>query len=765
MFGRRVWIAAILTLCAMRASAIPVRLAYGWPSGAPAPAGVSVHIYAVRMAGTDQSAAPVQADSGPGGIVLNLSDGVWLVQAFANGYWTEGAEVTAGGQTPAGARLVFWPATSFSGEIAPAPGEMLPRSIDVKLSAHVATGADAQASAAQQSPAQAELICPVNGGKWSCLGPAGLFDVRLGAEGYAPRYVWDVSAKPGETSDLGQTQLQRALSVFGRAVRKDGSAPPGPCRATLLPDAERGGGPGASQPDNPPPDEKPYTVPLSQLGYFQIVGVMEGNHTLSVDCQGASGFEVMKVQPTGETRLDPLVLQDLTLAIAIAPPTDPAGQPWQLTVDVTAPRLRRIADTSQVSADGHWTRHGLMAGSYRVAISSSDGMSWLKQDFELRPDSPPLALRLASVRVAGKVLMNGQPVRARLEFSNEDGGEPVTLNSDDSGRYAGLLPIAPDARETKWIVEAHVAHPQTVRRLEGVYVPTPAPGKVVPVDLELPTMPVRGTVVSEDGRLQSNAQVTFVAEGSGYQNTAMTDGSGNFEMADLPPGRYNATAQSDYGISDPQSFTVADGTENKLKLIMHPNLHIPFYVLAKDQEPIEDATVQVWIAPGVPRAMGHTNRDGRYEATLPPGTGEVALTVGAEDYAINLVKMPISSTPPANQSDPSQTPNAVTLHADGGSLVLNFQPADGTLDRSATLYLVHNGALVDARTLEGWGTSSAGTNPDGPADVESIEPGDYALCIVTDPSQLADLWQGNTPQDRCSTGTVKQGSVLTLSPP
>ncbi len=754
----------------MRSSALPVHLTFDWPSGVPASAGAKVHIYAIRMAGTETSVAPIQADGGTDGIVLDLSEGVWLVQAFANGYWTEGAEVTAGGQSTSRTQLVFWPAASLAGQIAPAPGETLPRTIDVKLSArpvsaYQAANGPTSVSQTEQSPDHAELICPINGGKWSCLGPAGVFDVRIESEGYAPRYVWDVNLKPGENSDLGQTQLQRALSVFGRAVRKDGSAPPGPCRATLLPDAERGGGPGASEPDNPPPDEKSFTVPLSRQGYFQIVGVMQGNHSLSVECQGASGFALLKVQPNGETRLDPpLVLEELTLDIAITPKTDPTGQPWKLTVDVTAPRLRRIADTADASADGHWIRHGLMTGSYRVAVISSDGMQWLKQDFELHPDSGPLALHLAAVRVAGKVLLSGLPVKARLEFSNEDGGDPVTLNSDESGRYAGLLPIAPDAKETKWVVEAHVAHPLTVRRLVGVYVPTVAAGKTVPLDLELPNIPVRGIVVSEDGKPQKGAQVAFKADG-GYQTATSTDDLGSFEMADLSPGRYNAVAQSDYGVSDQTAFTVNDTSENKLKLVMHPNLHIPFNVVAQDQEPIADATVQVWIAPGMPQAFGHTNRDGVFKATLPPGTTEVGLTVGAADYAVNLVKMTVSSSPPANQTDPSQSQNSVTLHTDGGSLVLNYEPAEGTLDRSATLYLAHNGAIVDARTLAGWGTDQAGTNQDGPAEVDSIEPGDYALCVVTDPSQLADLWQGNTPKDRCSMGTVKQGQVLTLSPP
>jgi hypothetical protein len=769
MLGRSVLIGAVLALCGVPTRALPVHLAFDWPSGTPASTAVEVHIYASRMAGAQARAAPVQADAGKDGVVLDLGEGVWLVQAFTSGYWCQGAEVSVGGQASSGVRLALWPAASLQGQIAAPQAEPLPTAIYVKLNALPASAGQSAVAqpplpTPQPGPARAVLICPVDQGKWSCLGPAGLFDVRLEAEGYAPRYDWGVSLKAAESTDLGPTELERALSVFGRAVRKDGSAPPGPCRATLLPDAERPAGPDAI-PDNAPPDEKTFTVPLNPQGYFQVVGVMPGKHSLAVECQGASGFAVLHVQSEGETRVDPpMVLEQLTLDVAITPRTDPAGQPWQLTVDVTSPRLRRIADSVTASADGHWIRRGLMAGSYRVAISSSDGMPWFKEDFDLRPDSGPLALRLASVRVAGKVLLSGLPVRARLDFSNEDGREPVTLNSDEQGRFAGLLPIAPDAKETAWIVEAHVAHPLTVRRLVDVYVPTVAAGATAPLDLELPTIPVRGTVVSEDGRPQIGAQVTFVADGSGYQTTASTDGLGSFEMADLPPGKYNAVAESSYGLSDPTPFAVTDDSESHLKLILHPNLHIPFYVVAKDEEPLSDVTVQVWLAPGVPHAMGRTNRDGRFEATLPPGTTEVGLTVGASDYAIRLLKMPVSSTPVAAQGDSSQNQNTVTLDTNGGSLVLNFEPSEGTLDRSATLYLAHNGALVDARTLAGWGTDQAGANSDGPAEVDAIEPGDYALCVVTDPSQLAALWQGNLPPDRCSMGTVKPGQTLTLTP-
>jgi hypothetical protein len=277
-------------------------------------------------------------------------------------------------------------------------------------------------------------------------------------------------------------------------------------------------------------------------------------------------------------------------------------------------------------------------------------------------------------------------------------------------------------------------------------------------------MPVQGTVTSENDQPQSGAQVTFRAAGSGYQTTTSSDSDGSFEMADLPPGKYEAVAQSSYGISELRAFVVSGSSESRLKLILRPYLHIPIHVVSKQKEPIYDAIVQVWVAPGVPKAFGRTDQNGLLKVNLPPGTTEVGLTVGADEYAMKLTRMPVLNTPAVSDGDPSPDQNTVTLDTNGGTLVLNFEPPDGLLDRSATLYLVHNGAVADARTLSGWDSGQADANSEGPAEVDGIEPGKYALCVVTAPSQLAVLWQGKVPPESCNAGTLQSGKTLTLTP-
>jgi hypothetical protein len=745
VFGRGLLLSAAFAVCGSTAAALPVRVVLDWPSGRPASTHARAHIQAIRTAGPTASSVPVEAEAGPDGVILHLGEGVWQVHARAPGYWSPGAEVAVGRQAPATVTLALWPAASLQGEIATAAGEALPRDVEVRLSA---------IPLPTPGPSGAELRCRIDKGTWSCLGPAGRFDVRLEAAGYVPRYAWDVSLEAAVSADLGPTVLRRAASVFGRAVRGDGSDPQGPCRATLRADVARRGAL-ESGAESAPEGETSVSVPLSRRGYFHVVGVPPGGHVLGVECEAASALRELRVQADGETRIDPpLVLEELTLDIAVTPRVDPEGQPWRLTVDATTPRLRRIADKATATASGRWARHGLMAGSYRVELGSSDGVRRLLRFVELRAGSGPLSLRMRFVGVAGRVRLGTQPLRARLAFGNETGGEPVTLESDDDGRFQGLLPVAPDSRESRWTVEAHAAQPPIRRRLEGVSVPSVAGEASAWLELALPMVAVRGTVVSEGGKRQSGAQVTFEDTRGGAGTTAATDDAGSFELLELPPGTYTAVAESVEGVSERTAVEVVDGIENELQLVLNRSERVAFYVVGSEG-PVADAAVQIWVPPGQPRGFAHTDPAGRFEAHLPPGTTEVGLTIGAPGHALKLTRLPVSM-------GQDQT---ITLGATGsGKLVLDLQVPRRAKDDAATPYLVCEGAIEAAGAFAGWGREDAGASGTGPVVVEAIEPGIYALCLVG-PEELAALWQGALPSDRCRKGAVENGRTLTLSPP
>lgn len=760
MFGYKVLLGATFILCFLHAEALPVHVQFQWPAGMPTSTVAHIRVEASRSAGYTISAAPVEAEAAQGGVDLDLSDGVWHVQASVPGYWSLGAEVAVRGQPPDAVRLALWPAASLQGEFATAGGEPLPQAVEVQLNSSPDTTEQKPGAAIQQeqlSSLHATLHCPITRGSWSCVAPAGLFDVRLQAAEYIPHYLWGVNLKTAQTTNFGRTVLRRAASVFGRAFRRDGSDPPPACQAILLPDLERHGGPDPD-PEISPPSAKAFSASLSRRGYFQIAGVPPGGHMLAIECPSASSLRKVRIAADGETRIDPpLHLEELTLDLAITPKLDPSGQPWRLTVDATAPHFRRIASKDPCSADGRWVRHGLMTGNYRVVVSGSDGTAWLQRNFNLSASNGRLSLRIGSIAVAGHASLSSQPIRARLVFSNNATGESATLNSDENGRFHGLLPIAPSLQESTWTVEAHVLQPPVTQRLLEVRLPHTNSAADTWLDLDFPGIPVHGSVLSPDGKPQPNVQVTF-EDSTGTRTTTGTDDAGRFEMSDLPAGKYTAVADSPAGSSDRTPFEVADGGGSELRLVLHPFKRIPFYVVSSEG-PVEDAAVQVWIAPVVPRAFARTDADGRFEVMLPPGTSEVGLTVGAQGYALKLIRLAVPS-----EDNDSREDRTITLDSSAGTLLLTFQPPKRPGDDSATFYLVHNRAIQDARTITAWVSEQVGVGGTGPATINAIEPGDYALCRL-DSSNVAALWSGPLPSQRCSKGSLDEGGTLALSSP
>ena len=240
-----------------------------------------------------------------------------------------------------------------------------------------------------------------------------------------------------------------AASVSGRAVRRDGSNPPNPCRATLRAEVDRRGAPDTDLERVPDPKTS-FSVPVNQIGEFHFAAIPANKYVLSVECATASAVREVDVQESDDIRIhSPLLLEDLTLGVVITPKLDPNGRPWKLTVDATMPRLRRIADHETTAAEGRWERRGMVAGNYRFDVSSSDGRPWLQRFFNLSANSGPLRLTLPFMQLSGQVRLSTKPVRARLIFHNEAGGEPVTLISDGNGFFQGVVPVTPGVDETK----------------------------------------------------------------------------------------------------------------------------------------------------------------------------------------------------------------------------------------------------------------------------------------------------------------------------
>ncbi len=750
---------------ALCGAAVPVQVELQWPGGAPAKGPGSITIAASRVAGYTAASQPLQVRALAGTAVLKLDLGIWRLQASASGYWGQPIEVTVSGSPPAAVRMSMWPAATLSGQVQTTDGETLPPRLQVRL--HAAVGAKSGASASSQSPGQAALQCPITAGHWSCLAPAGRFDLRLSSHGFAPVYEWSVTLTAANNTDLGSLVLQRAASVFGRAVRSDGSSPQGSCQARLGPDPNRRGAPE----DEPSPSVAArLAAPLNGRGYFQILGIPPGRYQLAIHCPGASGLRSLEVVPDRETRIDPpLRLGDLTLRLALTPGLDPSGHPWRVSVAEVAPDFQTIVHKTSVreaaaqagkESEGQWLRNGLLPGKYHVSVTAADGSLWLQRYLDLQQGGRSLRLRLTAAKVAGRVLLGVTPVSAQLVFSNDAGGQTVTLSSDDNGRFQGQLPEPSGTAGATWTVLAHLKQPPATQRLLGVAIPAAGENGRAWLELRLPALAVRGTVVSAKGGPQQGIQVSF-KNASGVQASTATDALGHFQMADLAAGKYTVEAESVKGASVSKSIIVTSGASLNLRLVLKPATHIPFQITS-DQGPVAGATVQVWVAPGVPWAFTHSDQNGQLNLSLPPGTTDVSLTVSAPGYALTLTRIHLSGT-----ASDSSDPHTVTLETSGGTLQLNFQEAGGMAASGdadpGTYYLIHKGAIQDARAIPGG--SSAPTGDNGQEVIQGLATGSYGLCRVTAPAQLTTLWSGSLPSSICTTGSLDDGDTLTLSAP
>jgi hypothetical protein len=143
---------------------------------------------------------------------------------------------------------------------------------------------------------------------------------------------------------------------------------------------------------------------------------------------------------------------------------------------------------------------------------------------------------------------------------------------------------------------------------------------------------------------------------------------------------------------------------------------------------------------------------------LPRGIAEVGLTVGATGYALKMTRVRIP-----REVDPPPDTNKITLIASGGSLALDLKLPGGAPDKSITAYLVHDGAIEYAGRLAGWDTDQPSSGGDEQV-VETIEPGVYTLCLVSDSAELAKIWAGALPPEHCTAGSIELGRTLTLTP-
>ena len=391
-----------------------------------------------------------------------------------------------------------------------------------------------------------------------------------------------------------------------------------------------------------------------------------------------------------------------------------------------------------------WARCGLTAGSYRVAVQSAGWHAVAATKVALRAGSGPLSLRVGFMEVAGRVRLGAHPLRTRLVFSNEAGGEPVTLTSDDDGRFQGCCrphPVSWRPLDRRGARGASADQPTAGRRQSAVDGQRGARlgGSGAAGVRRARNRRLRGGRTAE--RCPGHVRGHPAAEPE-RSRPPMTRAASN-----CPSCRrelHRGGRESTHGISERTALEVMEGLESELHLVLAAR------------------------ARRLLRGLRPGPRSGRGGAGLDRAGSAARLCADRRRRADSRRTCRRGAPKSGSRSERGGTPSlarvpvsseqTITLGASGGRLVLDMQPPGAVPTAPPRPIWCTTAPSKPRARLAGWG----GVDPSsaGPTVIEAIEPGVYALCLAS-PEELAGLWRGPLPSNRCQKGSRSEPGGIT----
>lgn len=697
---------------------------------------------------------PLSLRDGTGELGLSLdSKRAWRVQASAEGYWSPAVVVPPG--VGRSVDLVLWPAGSVSVRLHPPDEQAKVESLHLSLRA-----APELADPARPQPTEIfEVVCPVVERRVEeCELPAGRWHLRMEASSFAPNHSWDLEIEPGKTRDLGVLELRMGGSIFGQVVTTEGPVDARDLSVELRPRID------------PDPVDAEVRRDLEVLtrsakanprGYFQFVGVPPGAFEITARHPGfspaiRSSIEVRRGEWTelGE----PLVLEPmLRLSAFVVPAASPFGKRW--TVHLHRPEstqsLRRVA-SGEVDDDGLWQSPPLPTGPYELQILADNDDSIVWQEIDLREGSDQVYVDIPLIYVEGKVLLDDEPIAARLWFGGRSGTERVEAESDEEGEFLVVLP-----REGTWPVDVFADTPPVKSVGLEVEVEPIADLRVADVVLELPNTRLTGEVVDEAGLPLTEPAQLHVVPLSGDDRRerflgTRTDALGRFEVLAMAQGTYSVEATSPHGSTESVVLGITEGRDASVQLTLRAKRTMVGTVVS-ESGPVPQALVMAYPVvgpgqrPGFESPTTRTGVDGRFRMNVPGTATTMRLTVLAPGYALALQRVSEGST------------IEVGLTQGGGTLSLEPSARAGS---EVGLVMVQ-GEPMDLPSLETWARMN-GASPDRGAVlvVDAMPAGDYAYCRFAVEEALLVLSGMALPSGRgCTQGFLAPGGELRLSAP
>lgn len=684
-----------------------------------------------------------------------LAAGLWEVEAHADGWWCGRRVIVLKDGERAEVSLTLVPAARLVGT-ASAPGGLAEES---KLQVRLRAPFDEERSPAAHDDEPMLIECPISSGRFSCVGPTGLWDVRLRLSGHASRFLWALRLGPEEPRDLGKVVFVPGGSVVGWAPACATEGLESACRVSLAPwlgddDSSRT----ARQ-----TEAMRVFGRVNRRGFFEFESIAAGTYVLSAERGEDDRKRIFPVQvyESAETEIaQPLVLEPLNdVVLSVEPAGDPNGEDWRFVVHqlgISGRAMRTVAEGEL--RYGRSVQRALDSGRYLLVLRDGRGSQWLWEEIEVTADSTAFHYRLPMAHVVGRVLLGDEPLAARLWFGGRQGARRLQTASDPEGRFEVVLPEA-----GPWSLTVSSEDPRVERTLSDLDVALTTDDEPSELEVRLPDTVVEGVVVDGTGEAASGAYVKVVdLVALGRPTHIRADEDGEFSVRGLGPGDLHVTARGAGMQSDEVVVSVAeDSPHERLVLVLRETREVHGIVTSR-HGPVPGALV-TWYGPVT--GFGSTAVTG--------GDGRFTARVGAADSFVNVLISPPGRTFTVAQLPIGEAAATVEVADLGGTLLLpnGFEALTGVSGPEGSWMIVFvQGVAVDIGTLrEWWETQRAlGASVGGAEGISlpQMPAGVYTLCQSSRSAGLPDFSRPDSGgNSRCVSQVLPPGGAVALEVP
>lgn len=676
------------------------------------------------------------------------ANGVWRLAVRTPEVWAEAVSVFVSADTRP-VEIQLWPAGTLAGKVQLEDQDTIPVGMRIVTRFRMTPAARPNATAQEDSELAGSISCPVTpSGDWSCKLPAQELDVRLRIPGYVSQYRWGLAVPTNKTVELEPLLFKPGASVVGWVVVTEGRASESEARALLRPLA---GGRFAGEAQNPN-QAHDLGVNVNDRGFFHFDGVAAGSYELEVSLKGYGSVRRAPIEVLGRTEAELNEILELALPrpveISLQPSQDPWGQPWRLhLLAMSGSGTPQDFLSESEIPEGYWQDPAVAPGQYRLMVRDSQRSLWYTELLVHGSEPTIRQVELPVVELEGELLLGDEPLAATLTFGR--GPRNLTMHSDEEGRFYGYL-----TEFGEWKVTIQAQDPQVRQRL-AVEVEEPSPGAKASTKIVLPNARLRGTVMYEDGKPAKPptfVDVRWFDKLSGGVFVYVQE-DGTFELLGLEPGWMEIGAEAPGGMASEGRLVEARETAEPeaIRLVLHRHTRLLGRVTAAGRAVVSAQILAEPIGPELPMySDAMTDVDGWFELTLPPKTQAATLRVLAPGFALRTLRTEIVEGNPVE----------IEVDQNGGQLQLQLPFEQDLSDwQSDRFVLVHDGNLIDLRTLRQWAMLNGVATEAMDILVPRMASGTYHLCRMAN----VDVRQSHRSNWQCTEGYLPPLGELTLS--